>query len=462
LYSESESRDCGHARCIVHKQDNHFYSKNLRFFRPGTQEEKPDVEFCSISIIGVAEELISKDIEPMHVSDKICDALVIGAGAAGLMCAAEAGKRGRSVVVLEHNSREGEKIRISGGGRCNFTNLQASPANYLSQNPHFCKSALARFTVQDFIALIDQAGIQYHERNHGQLFCDGSAEQIIEMLVRKCRGSSVAIVKDCTIQTIAHSSMGDHPFLLRTSHGEYSAQSLVIATGGLSIPMLGASPFGLRIAEQFGLAIVPPRPGLVPLVFNGKDAESFRMLSGISLEAIVRCGKQEFRESILFTHKGLSGPAILQVSSFWRSGEEIVINVLPDLDAVNMLSQRRDTRKELSTVLEEYLPSRFVKQWLERRGGSLAMNMISSDRLESIARELQAWTIVPAGTEGYRKAEVMVGGIDTKELSSKTMEVKSVPGLYFIGEIVDVTGWLGGFNFQWAWSSGWAAGNAGV
>jgi predicted Rossmann fold flavoprotein len=382
------------------------------------------------------------------------DVIIIGAGAAGLMCAIEAGQRGRSVLVLDHNKNVGAKIRISGGGRCNFTNTEVSSANFISQNPHFCKSALARYTQHDFISLIQKHNIPFHERNHGQLFCDDSADYIIRMLLDECRKVNVEIQTNAHVRTITKSNK----YSLITDHSLLETSSLVIATGGLSIPTLGSTDFGLKIAELFGLGVIPPKPGLVPLTFHEKDFQSIQELSGISLDAEVSCNGMSFRENILLTQRGLSGPAILQISSYWNIGDSISVNLLPGIDVLNELNRQHHSKKHLSTILEQFLPNRFVKVWLEQFGGSEAMFNYSHARLREISNALIHWRINPTGTEGYKKAEVTVGGIDTGELSSKTMESKKVPGLYFIGELVDVTGWLGGYNFQWAWSSGWAAG----
>jgi predicted Rossmann fold flavoprotein len=384
------------------------------------------------------------------------DVVIIGAGAAGLMCAIEAGKRGRQVVVIEHNTKVGEKIRISGGGRCNFTNSDVRPAHFISQNPHFCTSALARYTQFDFIALIRKYAITYHERNLGRLFCNGSAEQIIQMLLEECRITNVEIRTSCHVKSLRTSNT----FNLDIDHSSLETNSLVIATGGLSIPKLGATPFGFTIAGQFGIPIISPKPGLVPLKFQSKDFETFKSLSGISFEAEVAYKGILFRENILFTHHGLSGPVILQISSYWNTGETISINLLPNIDILSIFTEHSQSKKQLATILEQYLPSRFVKVWLEQYGNSKSMNQYSPGELRRMTEALTHWQITPTGTEDYTKAEVTVGGIDTNELSSKTMVAKKVPGLYFIGEVVDVTGWLGGYNFQWAWSSGWAAGQA--
>ena len=382
------------------------------------------------------------------------DVIIIGAGAAGLLCAIEAGKRGRSVLLLDHSDTIGKKIRISGGGRCNFTNRIVHPSNFISQNPHFCKSALARYSTIDFISLMEQYDIPYHERKHGQLFCDGSAEQIIRMLLEECRKAQVEIRTGISIAQIEK----QNSFILATSHSRLVAPSLVIATGGLSIPKTGATNFGLTLAEQFNLNIIPPKPGLVPLKFNSKDFLPFQELSGVSLDAEVSYKDISFRENILLTHRGLSGPAILQISSYWNPGDSISVNLLPGTDVLDMLKTYHQSKKQLATILDQFLPASFIKVWFSQGDGSKPMNQYSTDDLPLIASSLTNWQLAPTGTEGYEKAEVTVGGIDTDELSSKTMESKKVPGLYFIGEVVDVTGWLGGYNFQWAWSSGWAAG----
>jgi hypothetical protein len=380
--------------------------------------------------------------------------LILGAGAAGLMCAIEAGKRGRSVVVLERNKVVGEKIRISGGGRCNFTNLHTSPANFISNNPHFAKSALAQYSQQDYIALVEKHKISYHEKTLGQLFCDGSAQQIIDMLLKECHEANVRLITDCHFIVVRK----DTQFDISTSKGEFLTSALVVATGGKSLPKLGASSFGYQLAEQFGLKLVLAKPGLVPLTLSGNNLEKFGHLSGISMPAIVSCNGMSFRENILFTQRGLSGPAILQISSYWNGGEEIEINLLPDGSVSEFLTSARASNQSLGNFLGTKLPKRFVKLLLTWVDTALPMSQFSNSELETIAAQLSCWRILPAGTEGYLKAEVTVGGVDTNELSSKTMAAKKVPGLYFIGEVVDVTGWLGGYNFQWAWSSGVVAG----
>jgi predicted Rossmann fold flavoprotein len=382
------------------------------------------------------------------------DLIIIGAGAAGLMCAIEAGKRGRSVLVLERNQAIGEKIRISGGGRCNFTNTEAGHTNFLSNNPHFSKSALARFTADDFIDLVVKHGIPFHEKKLGQLFCDERAEQIIEMLKKECGAANVTLHVGCDVDDVSK----DEKFRLKTSKGDFTCTSLVIATGGLSIPQLGATNFAFALARQFGLGVTKLKPGLVPLTFKADDLPFFVSLAGISVDAIVTCGEESFRENILFTHRGMSGPGILQASSYWDEGSNIIVNLLPELDAEQILLEKEQGKRELSTVLDQYLPRRFVLAWCERLGGSKPLSQFAKKELERIAYSLQHWVVTPSGTEGFGKAEVTVGGIDTEELSSKTMQSHKVRGLFFIGECVDVTGWLGGYNFQWAWSSGWVAG----
>jgi predicted Rossmann fold flavoprotein len=383
------------------------------------------------------------------------DVIILGAGAAGLMCAGIAGKRDRSVLVLEQARHPGEKIRISGGGRCNFTNLHTSPANFLSRNPRFCHSALSGYTQHDFIALVQKYGIAWHEKTRGQLFCDGSSRQIIDMLREESRSAQLRLRV-----RISAITKGENGFVVTTDQGEFRCRSLVVATGGPSIPKMGASGFGYSIAEQFGLGIVPPRAALVPLTFDAGLLAQFKDLSGVSLEASVSCGKTRFDEALLFTHRGLSGPAILQISSYWRAGEELIIDMAPDADVFALLKQvRRDhPRQELSTALAGLVPKRLAQTVADGIAGPGRLADFSDRLLSNVVAAVKAWRVKPNGTEGYRTAEVTLGGIDTTELSSKTFECKSVPGLYFIGEVVDVTGHLGGFNFQWAWSSGHAAG----
>ncbi len=384
------------------------------------------------------------------------DVVVLGGGAAGLMCAIEAGKRGRSVVVLERNERLGKKILISGGGRCNFTNLNAGPENYFSQNPDFCRSALARYTPADFIELVERHRIAYHEKKLGQLFCDGSAVAILEMLECECAAAGVDIRLNCEIHTVAQP--GD--FELVTSLGRFTSTALVVATGGLSIPQLGASGFGYQLAQQFGLKRVEVRPGLVPLTFSPAEHELFANLSGVAIEATVGAAGLSFTENVLFTHRGLRGPAILQASSCWRDGESITLDLLPRGSALDVLLQARRQSRELVSVLSELLPHRFAQAWCAAYSPSRSMQRYTNAQLEEVAVRLHRWELRPTGTGGYLKAEVTLGGVDTRELASKTMESRKVHGLYFIGEVVDVTGWLGGYNFQWAWSSGFAAGQA--
>jgi predicted Rossmann fold flavoprotein len=384
------------------------------------------------------------------------DTIVIGAGAAGLMAAIEAGKRGRSVVVLEHNNTVGKKIRISGGGRCNFTNIYAKPDNFLSQNPHFAKSALARYTPQDFCRLVEKYKIPYHEKKLGQQFCDKSSQEITELLKKECALAGVEILCDSKVTAVKK----DELFTLTTNRGTFRCQSLVIATGALSIPPLGATDFGYNVAKQFGIKVNACRPGLVPLTFQDKDLRIFKDLSGVSLDAIVSLKNASFRENILFTHRGLSGPAILQISSYWQPKETIHINLYPVGDLFEILKANHKEKITLKNFLKDLLPSRLTELLCEHFLENKPLNQYSLKQLEETARFLHGWTVVPGGTEGYAKAEVTVGGVDTNELSSKTMEAKKVPGLYFIGEVVDVTGWLGGFNFQWAWASGFAAGQA--
>ncbi len=382
------------------------------------------------------------------------DVIILGAGAAGLMCGIEAGKRGRSVLVLERNQQIGEKIRISGGGRCNFTNRVTEHEHYISENPHFCKSALARFTPDDFIALVWKHGIAYHEKTLGQLFCDQSSRQIIALLEKECGDAGVTMSVDCQVSDVRKGKR----FIVSTNSEEFESDSLVIATGGLSIPKLGATDFGYRLAGQFGLNVVQTAPGLVPITFNQEDVSFFNELSGVSLEVIASCNGQAFRENLLFTHRGLSGPAILQISSYWNPGDPISVNLSPDVDLRKFLSDKNRSGTELSTVLSEILPKRLAKQLCERHGWSKPLHRYSAAELSATATQLHAWKLEPKGTEGFSKAEVTRGGVDTNELSSKTMEARNIPGLFIIGEVVDVTGHLGGYNFQWAWASGFVAG----
>jgi predicted Rossmann fold flavoprotein len=382
------------------------------------------------------------------------DVIVVGAGAAGMMCAIEAGKRGRSVLLLDHSAKLGEKIRISGGGRCNFTNLNCGPGNFLSSNPDFCRSALARYTPRDFIALVDKHGIRWHEKKLGQLFCDESAQQIVDMLKAECGAAGARWCMPAEIATVARPGR----FEVDTDHGRFECGSLVIATGGLSIPQIGASPFGYRLAEQFGLQVTPLRPALVGLTFAPETLAQFSGLSGISMDAIVSCNGAAFRENLLVTHRGLSGPAILQISSYWMPGMDISVDLAPDRDVQELLEEAKTSDKLLATVLAGFLPQRFALRWVETHFENAPVKRLDARRRQEIAARLKDWRVRPSGTVGYRKAEVTLGGVDTRELSSRTLEARKVPGLYFIGEVVDVTGHLGGHNFQWAWASGHAAG----
>jgi len=385
------------------------------------------------------------------------DVIILGAGAAGLMCAAVAGRRGHQVLLLEQARNPGEKIRISGGGRCNFTNLYTSPANFLSDNPRFCHSALSGYTQRDFMTLVETYGIAYHEKTRGQLFCDGSSRQIIDMLLEECRKARAQLRLAARISAV---SKGEDGFVVVSDQGEFRCRSLVVATGGPSIPKMGSSGFGYKIAEQFGLKIVTPRPALVPLTFDTALLAKFGDLSGVSVDAAVGCGKIFFDEALLFTHRGLSGPAILQISSYWREGHDIVIDLAPGVDVLAGLKGLRGDhpRQEMATVLTDLLPKRLARTIADTVGGPERIADFSDRHLASVAAAVKQWRVRPNGTEGYRTAEVTLGGVDTSGLSSKTFESRSVPGLYFIGEVVDVTGHLGGFNFQWAWSSGYAAG----
>lgn len=386
------------------------------------------------------------------------DVIIVGAGAAGMMCAIEAGKRGRSVLLLDHANRLGEKIRISGGGRCNFTNRYATPENFLSQNPHFCRSALARFPPQKFIQLVEKHRIPYHEKKLGQLFCDGSSRQIIDLLRQECDAARVAWKMPCRIHGVSHDGAG---FRLDTDQGIFASRALVIATGGLSIPKIGASAFGYTVAKQFDIAVTPLRPALVPLILEAQQLDRFHGLAGISIDVALTCNGKRFRENLLFTHRGLSGPAILQASSYWKPGLPLNVNLLPDLDVRTWLQAQRRSSALPSNLLAQHLPRRFIGIWIQESMNDQPespMNQCSDQFLARLGSQLHDWRIIPHITAGYNKAEVTLGGIDTRELSSRTMEARKVPGLYFIGEVVDVTGQLGGYNFQWAWASGYAAG----
>lgn len=385
------------------------------------------------------------------------DVVVIGAGAAGMMCAIEAGKRGRRVLVVDHAAAPGEKIRISGGGRCNFTNLNAGPANFISANPHFCISALRRYTAKDFVAWVERHGVAYHEKTLGQLFCDGSAKEIIAMLTGEMRQAGVELRLRTSVEAIAKDG---ERFDLQLSQSAVACDSLVVATGGKSIPKMGATGFGYEVARQFGLNIVETRPALVPLTFEVGLLERLKPLAGVSTDAVVACGKTRFAEAMLFTHRGLSGPAILQISSYWREGRAITVSMAPGIDMAGALRAARQARgkQAVVTLLAEHLPRRLAQTILDEAGAPANVGDLSDKLIARLDQAVNAWTVKPVGSEGYRTAEVTLGGVDTADLNSKTMEAKAVPGLHFIGEVVDVTGWLGGYNFQWAWSSGWVAG----
>ncbi len=381
------------------------------------------------------------------------DAIIIGGGAAELFCAIEAGKRGRKVLVIEHNAEVGRKIIISGGGRCNFTNINTSSENFISQNPHFCKSALSRYTPQDFVDLVKKHKIAYYEKKLGQLFCRESSRQIVEMLLRECRNARVEIKTLCSVANV----LKNEEFRLETNQGVFEAKTLVIACGGLSFPKIGASDLGYRIARQFRLKIVETRPSLVALVLKG---ENFKQLSGVSVDAIVSIGKRSFRENILFTHRGLSGPAILQISNYWKPGEFVSFHLTPETDVLKQLSENRQNRLNLGNFLGKFLPHRFADEFAMREFENKPLYQMNDPEIESVAKKLINWQLRFRETEGYDRAEVTIGGVSTDELSSQTMGSKKVAGLYFIGEVVDVTGWLGGYNFQWAWASAHAAGNS--
>lgn len=397
----------------------------------------------------------------IHVMSQHFDVIIIGAGAAGLFCAARAGQRGRKVALIDHAETIGEKIRISGGGRCNFTNIHAGPANYLSQNPHFCRSALARYTPQDFIALVTKHRIASHEKTLGQLFCDESSQQIIDMLVSECERGHVRIMNPVKVE---HIERGD-AFRVMTSTGELRAEKLVIATGGLSIPATGATAFGYEIAKQFALPVTPLRAGLVPLALDAPELERYGMLSGVSFDTITTCDDSDaqFREAALLTHRGLSGPAVLQISNYWQPGGSVYFDLLPGLDAVQWLAQLRTRRPAVTSMakaLTEHVPQRLADAWVHAHTPAKAIAQWTRVELDAVAALLKAWPLKPSGTLGYKKAEVTLGGVDTRALSQQTMEARKVPGLHFIGEVVDVTGWLGGYNFQWAWASAAACGDS--
>lgn len=398
---------------------------------------------------------------------KLFDVIIVGASASGLMCAIEAAKRGRKVVVLDHAAKAGKKIRISGGGRCNFTNYNVSADNYLSDNMHFCKSALSRYQYYDFLALLSEYQIPWHEREHGQLFCDQSANDIVQMLLAQCQRYEAAIQLNCHIQSIKkiQHDGSDDIFLLSSSIGDYACDSLVIATGGLSVAKMGASDFGLRLARQFKLNIIPTQPGLVPLSYSSKDSKKYKQLSGIALKCEISFSDEKFIENLLFTHKGISGPAVLQISSYWITQREqkpdsIKINLLPDIDLYDWLLEQQSEQANmmLKNILSNLFPKRLVECFCQQHEINHPIKRYNNETLKIVSELFQNWQFQPDGTEGYRVAEVTLGGVDSSELSSRTMQTKKVPGLYFIGEVVDVTGQLGGYNFQWAWSSGFAAG----
>jgi hypothetical protein len=387
------------------------------------------------------------------------DLLVIGGGAAGLMCAFIAGRRGLRVLVVEHANRVGKKILMSGGGRCNFTNTGTTAANYLSANPHFAKSALARYTPQDFVDLVDRHGIAWHEKELGQLFCDESSKQIVKMLLDECAAAGVRIETSCNVERVQQEGP---TFVLETGRGRFAAPALVVASGGLSIPAMGATGLGYELARQFGHRVLPTRAGLVPLTLSGTHQERMQDLSGVALPVEAHCNGRSFRNSMLITHRGVSGPSILQISSYWQPGDDLHLDLLPGDDSLQVLREQQASRPgaELKTVLGDLLPRRFAQRLCETGLPNRPMKQFNEPQLRQLAAQLRAWPMVASGTEGYRTAEVTLGGVDTDEISSSTMQSKRVPGLYFIGEVVDVTGWLGGYNFQWAWASGYAAGNA--
>lgn len=384
------------------------------------------------------------------------DVIIVGAGAAGLMCAIEASKRGRTVLILDHANKVGKKILMSGGGRCNFTNYYIEPEKYKSHNPHFFKSALTRYTQWDFIDLVKKHKIPYHEKTLGQLFCDNKSKDIVDMLLKECSTSEAQIQLNTHIETIEKKQR----FKVQTTKGTFHGQSVVIASGGLSIPTMGASPFAYRIAEQFGIKVWPTRAGLVPLTLDVLEKEKIALLSGIGVDSLVKNASMEFREHTLFTHRGLSGPAILQLSSYWDAGQTICINLLPEINLFEFLKMARlnKPQKQLNSILSTLLPKRVIEVMIQPELFEKKLAELPNRDLESVAKQLNSWRVKPNGTEGYRTAEVTIGGVDCNSISSKTMESHDVPGLYFIGEALDVTGWLGGYNFQWAWSSGWAAG----
>lgn len=409
-----------------------------------------------------------KSTSPRKMSKSLqsVDIVVLGASAAGLMCAIEAAKRQRKVLVLDHANKPGKKILMSGGGRCNFTNYDVSSDHYISHNPHFCKSALSRFTQWDFISMVEHHKIPYHERDHGQLFCNDSARDILDMLLKECRDNGVVVQLNIHINSTTQAD--DKQFIIDCTHSSrssteqtnYQCQSLVVATGGLSIPKMCASPIGYKIAEQFNIKVLATHAGLVPFTLHDEDKQRFSELSGIAVDALVSFHSHQFRENILFTHRGLSGPAILQISSYWQPGEAIVIDLLPanHIEDILNTAHKEASAKKLKTILSQYLPKRLITTFVSEKLLDTSLQNLSKIEIQQIHKCLHEWTVKPNGTEGYRTAEVTLGGVDCDALSSKTMEAKNTKGLYFVGEVVDVTGWLGGYNFQWAWSSGWCAG----
>lgn len=392
------------------------------------------------------------------MKENAIDVLVIGAGAAGLMCAIEAAKRGRKVVVVDHANKPGKKILMSGGGRCNFTNLHTTPAQFISRNPHFCKSALSRYTPNDFIKLVNSYKIPFHEKTLGQLFCDNKSKDILEMLLAECRRYNVTILLEASVTKIT--TIAAKQFQVTTTKGQFNGESLVVATGGLSIPTMGASPLGYKIAEQFNIHVWPTRAGLVPFTLHEGDKSRFSQLSGISSDCEVSCNNQTFREAMLFTHRGLSGPAMLQISSYWQPGDELRVKLIPEINLYHefKLIQKNKGSVTFKTVLSAYFANRLISTWLSDAELATGIQSCSDAKLKEIADRFQSWKVKPNNTEGYRTAEVTLGGVDCNAISSKTFEANAVPGLYFIGEVLDVTGWLGGYNFQWAWASGFAAG----
>lgn len=406
----------------------------------------------------MCNEISNKNSREYKINMKKVDVIIVGASASGLMCAIEAAKRGRHVLVLDHANKAGKKILMSGGGRCNFTNYDVSSENYISHNTHFVKSALSRFTQWDFIALVEAYKIPYHEREHGQLFCDDSSKDILNLLLNECKKVNVNIQLKTNIIKLEKKS--EHHFLVQSDKGDYDCQSVVIASGGLSIPKMGATSFGYKIAEQFNIKVWPTSAGLVPFTLHNKDKVTLSDLSGIAVNSIVSSKSKSFRENILFTHRGLSGPAILQISSYWSAGEAIEINLLPDIDLLEELdyTSKKQPQIKLKTLLHKLLPKRLVNAFVKMELLDKTLQEISQKQLQFVAATIQNWIIKPNGTEGYRTAEVTLGGVDCDALSSKTFESKTVSGLYFIGEVMDISGWLGGYNFQWSWSSGWCAG----